>query len=354
MTHLPWSRHRCARRDGGFSVVELMVAMAISLLLLGGVVTLFTSSKTTYERVERLSRIQETGRFALDAMMRDIRSAGYVGCARPSTFANTLNNSGALAWNFDNAILGYDFQSGTTWSPALDASMTATAASGATNGSDALVLRVPAAADTSATLRLTDKMASPTSTLSIAPVASTATAPVKVGDVVMLADCHARAVFEITDYTKTTGVIDHRAVAGTPGNATNDLAHAFEANSQLVPIRTVAYYIGTSGGRIGLWRISGSGAAEELVEGVERMELRFGEDTNGDRIADTYNSANGVGDWANVITVSLALLVRSPDEYGTERDAKTYTLLDQTFTAPNDRHVRQIFATTATLRNRAL
>jgi type IV pilus assembly protein PilW len=196
-------------------------------------------------------------------------------------------------------------------------------------------------------------MTSQTGTLAIAPVAGTGTAPVKVGDVVMLADCHARAVFEITDYTKTSGVIDHRAIAGTPGNATNDLGHAFEANSQLVPVRTVAYYVGTSGGRTGLWRISGAGVPEELVEGVERMELRFGEDTNGDRIADAYNSANAVANWGNVITVSVALLVRSPDEYGNDPDAKTYTLLDNTFTAPGDRHLRQIFATTATLRNRA-
>lgn len=354
MRHSPRSPRTLSRRAGGFTVVELMVAMAISLLLLGGVVTLFTSSKTTYERVERLSRVQESGRFALDAIVRDVRSAGYLGCARPSTFVNTLNNAGAVAWNFSDAILGYDFQSGTTWLPALPGTMT-TAASGPVNGSDALVLRVPASADTSATLRLTDKMAAPTSTLSIAPVGATDTAPVKVGDVVMLADCHARAVFEITDYTKTTGVIDHQAIGGTPGNATNDLGHAFEMNSQLVPIRTVAYYIGTSGGRTGLWRIAGSGVAEELVEGIERMEMRFGVDTTGDRIADTYETANSVGgaNWGNVITVSIALLVRSPDEYGVDLDSKTYTLLDNTFTAPNDRHVRQIFATTATLRNRA-
>lgn len=355
MRHLPHSERSRTRRHGGFTIVELMVAMAISLLLLGGVVTLFTSSKTTYERVERLSRVQENGRFALDAIVRDIRSAGYLGCSRPSTFANTLNTPTALAWNFSDAILGYNFQSGTTWSPALPASVT-TPASGPINGSDALVLRVPASADTSATLRLTDKMSTQTSTLSIAAVGGSATAPVKVGDVVMLADCHARAVFAISSYSKTTGVIDHQAVAGTPGNASNDLGHAFEMNSQLVPIRTVAYYIRTvgSGTGSGLWRISGAGAAEELADGVERMELRFGEDTNGDRIADTYNTANGVANWANVITVSVALLVRSPDEYGAERDAKTYTLLDRTFTAPNDRHLRQIFVTTATLRNRAL
>ena len=37
----------------------------------------------------------------------------------------------------------------------------------------------------------------------------------------MLADCHARAVFQISDYTKTTGVIDHaegRRAHG-PGNS---------------------------------------------------------------------------------------------------------------------------------------
>ena len=71
--------------------------------------------------------------------------------------ANTLNTTGQLAWNFAESIRGYDYQSGTTWSPGLPAGMTSPAID--LNGSDALVLRVPAAADTSATLRLTDKMA---------------------------------------------------------------------------------------------------------------------------------------------------------------------------------------------------
>jgi hypothetical protein len=55
-----------------------------------------------------------------------------------------------------------------------------------------------------------------------------------------------------------------------------------------------------------------------------------------------------------VISVSVTLLIQSPDKYNTKRDAQTYTLLDQTYTAPSDRHVRQVFVTTATLRNHAL
>src|SRR5918994_6699828 len=106
------SAHMRVGRQAGFSVVELMVAMVISLLLLGGVVTVFTGSKRTYERLERLSRTQESGRFALDAIVRDIRSAGYMGCSRPSTWANTLTGATTtLTWNFAEAIRGYEFQS---------------------------------------------------------------------------------------------------------------------------------------------------------------------------------------------------------------------------------------------------
>jgi type IV pilus assembly protein PilW len=343
-----------AGRHGGFTVIELMVAMVISLLLLGGVVTIFVSSKGTYERLERLSRTQESGRFALDTIVRDLRQAGYLGCSRPSTWANTLvGATTTLAWNFADAIRGYEFQSGSTWSPGLPTGLT-NISTGAANGSDALVLRVPMPAASSATLRLTDKMTSQTGTIKIAAVPSGVTPALKVDDVVMVADCHARAVFQITAYDSATGVIDHATGGtGTPGNSSNDLLHAFEANSQIVPVRTVAYYVGTSAGRTGLWRVAGSAAPEELVEGVERMELRFGVDTTGDRIADSYTTANSVTDWANVISVSVALLVRSPDQYGTERDTNTYQLLDKAFTAASDRYVRQVFVTTATLRNRA-
>src|SRR5688572_21303971 len=38
----------------GFSLLELMVAMAISLMLLMGVVALFVSSRASYETTERL------------------------------------------------------------------------------------------------------------------------------------------------------------------------------------------------------------------------------------------------------------------------------------------------------------
>ena len=49
-------------RAAGFSLVELMVAITLSLLLLTGVVAIFSSSRVSYDSTLQLSRIQDTGR----------------------------------------------------------------------------------------------------------------------------------------------------------------------------------------------------------------------------------------------------------------------------------------------------
>ncbi|RFF27319.1 hypothetical protein DZK25_07910 [Wenzhouxiangella sp. 15181] len=61
----------------GFTLIELMVAMVLSLFLLGGVILMYVSTKSTYEDVDRLSRLQENVRFASDYLVRDVRNAGF-------------------------------------------------------------------------------------------------------------------------------------------------------------------------------------------------------------------------------------------------------------------------------------
>lgn len=61
----------------GFSLVEIMLALTISLFLLAGFVQLFIGSKQTYRFSDGLSRLQENGRFAIDRLAFDIRMAGF-------------------------------------------------------------------------------------------------------------------------------------------------------------------------------------------------------------------------------------------------------------------------------------
>jgi type IV pilus assembly protein PilW len=336
-----------AARAAGFSLVELMVAVALSLLLLGGVVAMFQSSRTSYEATDHLSRIQESGRFALDQLTRHMRSAGYVGCARQPTYISTsLNNSNLLQWNFlDGAVRGYQATGTDTWSPTIDASVTSPA-----SGSDVLVLRVPAR--DAEPLRLTADMANGTNTLTIPNV----TTGVRTGDIVLAYSCEAQSYFQATSVAG--GVITHAAGAGSPGNALDTINYAFRMNAEVIPVETVVYYVRASSaatlpaGTTSLWRRTALGNPEELIEGVERMELEFGVDTNGDTIVDAYQTANNVANWGDVYSVSVALLVRSLEQYGTDRDQRTYQLLNVSVAAPADRRLREVFSATASIRNR--
>ncbi|MCR4300973.1 MAG: prepilin-type N-terminal cleavage/methylation domain-containing protein, partial [Sulfuricaulis sp.] len=81
-----------ARTEGGFTIVELLVAVTIGLIILAGLSQLFATSRGTYKLDEGLSRMQETGRFAFEFISKDVRMAGYSGCLNKSiTVKNNLN-----------------------------------------------------------------------------------------------------------------------------------------------------------------------------------------------------------------------------------------------------------------------
>jgi type IV pilus assembly protein PilW len=350
-------------RMAGLSIIELLVAMALSLFLIGGVVTMFASSRSSYETNDRVARVQENGRFAIDSMMRDVRASGYMGCvsrlAVGKKTTNTLNKPAglvAIAAYDDYSVTGYNYTSSAVWAPVLDT----TAVPSPADGSDVLLMRQPIRG--LQPVEIISTMSSPTDDLKITPIA-TGSGPFRNNQTLMLADCHHRSIFEITAYDAATGIIKHdpsAASAYSLGNSTSDLGNKYEGNddpsktnpAQLVGFQTIVYYIrnGTNGN--GLWRRVGVGTPEELVEGVDSMQLKFGVDTNGDGIVDNYVDPNAVADPTNIMAVSIALLMRSLDQYGTlTPDTKTYDLLGATFTAPGDRRLRQTFVTTATIRN---
>lgn len=65
------------RRSSGLSLVELLVALALSAFLLAALIYLFVGSKQAYTTSDALARVQESGRFGLEVMSRDLRHTGY-------------------------------------------------------------------------------------------------------------------------------------------------------------------------------------------------------------------------------------------------------------------------------------
>ncbi|TXI20302.1 MAG: prepilin-type N-terminal cleavage/methylation domain-containing protein [Nitrosomonas sp.] len=62
----------------GFTLVEMMIAMTIGLVLLLVIGTIFASSRQVFGEQEDNARIQESGRYALEIIGRNVKQAGHV------------------------------------------------------------------------------------------------------------------------------------------------------------------------------------------------------------------------------------------------------------------------------------
>jgi type IV pilus assembly protein PilW len=105
-----------------------------------------------------------------------------------------------------------------------------------------------------------------------------------------------------------------------------------------------------------------AGTAEELVEGIESMQILFGMNADNDnkKSVDSYVVANQVTDWSRVVSVRVSLLVQSLEDNMLPAP-QAYTFNGVTYDGeagngalPEDTRLRRVFTTTITLRNRAV
>ena len=123
--------HRGSSRRGlgpgmpsaGFSLIELMIAMLLGLIVIGGVVSVFLANQQSYRTNQALGDVQDGSRIAFEMMAQDIRNAGLTGCDSSGTgnITSVLKNSpagGGTTWwaNWNNALIGYG--NGTAADPA--------------------------------------------------------------------------------------------------------------------------------------------------------------------------------------------------------------------------------------------
>jgi len=352
------------RRERGFSIVELMVAVTLSLVLLAGVLSVVYSSKVTYRENERVARAQESGRAALELVLRDLRAAGYTGCAQPISgflqVQNQLADSNQLLWNFATPLQGFE-ASGAAWVPALDPALVPAGLLAASPGNDIIAVRtLPASAQSFTTTGITQPN-DPAVTVGIAPGETLAP-----GQPVILSDCANATIFALGSFA-AAGATATLVPAGPGGSDPTDVSPGFSsmfsAGARVAPVATIVYFIAPSATRArpdlppgpSLWRIVGTQPPQEVIPGVEAMHIQYGVDTDGDTFVDEYDPADVVdaaGNWPNVVSISVALLLRSAEPNAPETDTRQYTLLGTNVGPFNDRYERTLFTTTVALRNR--
>jgi len=377
------------QKTKGFSLVELMVAVTIGLIILVSVSAIFITSKKSYSVQDRMARLQENARFAMQYIMKDVRMAGYYGCltdfdtgtvANPGTVTSSLNPVPGLS-SFVMNLPIEGLKAGTsTWYPSLTTSIpTGTnsitskeptcpgvVGSRCTN-TDAIAVLLANPSDTSPDgvanphgLQITAEMADETS-----PVTVAATTLVKVNDIITVSDCSNADVFQVTGITSSgsNSVIEHAVSSpppGTPGNKTDTLGHQYKpSEGKLIKFAYRRYYIGTgSSGLPALFR-DGTEGQQEIVEGIENMRILYGVDKDADGIPNVYLKPDAVvsTDWKNVVSVRVGILAMTVNDKAesTDTDSADYDVDGDSvtdFTAPGDRNKRRVFLSTVMLRNK--
>jgi len=99
-------------------------------------------------------------------------------------------------------------------------------------------------------------------------------------------------------------------------------------------------------------RGNGNATAQPLVDGVESLQILYGENTNDDPLsANRYVRAEQIADMGNVVSVRIGMRFISQETVRSAIDANSYTLLDAAPFTPNDRLLRREITTTVSLRN---
>jgi len=97
-----------SRSSRGFSLIELLIALALSLVVVLGVVQVFVAAKNTYVSQNAAAAMQEDARFVLSKMIQEIRMVGMFGCLQTITDASStgdFNASRITPISWDNATL---------------------------------------------------------------------------------------------------------------------------------------------------------------------------------------------------------------------------------------------------------
>jgi type IV pilus assembly protein PilW len=319
----------------GFSLVELMVALLITLMLVAGIGRIFLSTRNSARLQDSLVRMQENGRYAMELISTDLRRAGYLGgtadihSIEDHTPDGVLNEYRIAAddgrcidsnWvrMLDHPVFGKDdTRSGYSCLRPL--------AAGSRHVGDILVTRY--------------------------------TAPLVVDDT-------TTPVFSNQQFYLRTSPFNGKLFAG-----------ADEAENRITDRRLVrtaelvanGYYLHESASsppeqcstgtkvpalyRIG--QVNGALQSREIVAGVDQFQLQYGLDTDGDHSVDRFVDAPPAGDsasWHAVIAVRVWILVRTECPDTSYVDHHTYMMGNVRY-QPEDGYHRLLHMRTISLRN---
>ncbi len=315
------------RMQRGFTLVELMVSMLIGIILMAGIVTLFISSRRSFNVDGNVAGMQDEGRFALKELARDLSMVSYVG---EPLVPGSIDQDGSLDVTVD---CGPDGEANWIYrfiEPGTGDLSTLAAVDNA-EGADA---------NDAFSCIDADEVFGGNDVVAIKRVA---------GDGIPDADVQAGESYLRSN--GTVGMLYVEPADGFVGGTTRNWTYT----PRIYYVRNFA--VDADDGIPTLCRKTLTGAApptvttECIARGVERLQIEYGLDSDADGNANRYVSDPLPADISSVVSARVYLLVRTPVEDRQYTDTRTYTVSNADEFEPGDNFHRRLYSTTLTVHN---
>jgi type IV pilus assembly protein PilW len=298
----------------GNGLVELLIAMTLALLVIGAAVAAFLKGRDAHAAAEAVAQLQETARYALGVIESDLRMSGYLGLhGHGGVIANLdgpLADAGGDAVQFDGCA--------PLWTTNLDEPV---------GGWDQAEGRYGLGADCAANggwRASTDGL--------VLRRASADRIPQTVGSLA----AYSRHALIATGHA--TGLVFVGDAVGTvpPGYAVSDPAEGTPP-SEIRRLLVHAYYISRSSsegaGFPGLRRkrlVAGPAVQdEEVIPGIDDLQVQYGVDGDRDGSADRWLDAGEVASGRSVVAARIWLRARARERDAAWDDTTRYTYANQ-------------------------
>ena len=315
MTHLPCPGRTSQRpkHQSGLSLVELMIAMVLGLVVIGGVTSVVVSNSQSYRASEALAQLQENARTAFELMARDIRQAGSSSCRADVQPINILNNAQGsnIPWSVDwrAPLRGYG------------PSDTLSGISNRSTGTDALTVM----SATATGIYVTD-YSEGNNGARIGIGWTGANHGLAAGDILMICDLTQATIFQMTgpNSANSNHIVVNTGNSDNPGNCTKGLGPIIPGNNANQPcdtngnpgnygpnaaidrLNSISWHVGNTGRSTDATRALYRNS-QEVVAGITDLQLRYRRATDAQFVpASTIGNA-----WNAVVAVQITLTAAS-------------------------------------------
>ena len=314
--------------QAGFSVVEVMIAMLLSMALAGAIISVFVNNSYSFNQDENIGRMQDDARFALREIAFDISMAGH--------YAD-LHIPSSVSYDGDLAI-------GTDCGPVGEANWMYRATEAGT-GNNLSIMAIDNATNAAVTAAhscfIGGELRDGTDVVAIKRVAG----------------AEATTLSANGAYLRTNGTVGV-LFSGVAPTAPPLVVAAPSADWAFRPsIYYIRQFANTPGDNIPtLCRkaLSGGGPSmttECLATGIENLQIEYGIDTSQDGHPNVYLTNPTLAQIQDVVSARIFLIARTTENDTRYVNNKTYSISNAPDLVPGDSFHRRVFSTSVSIQN---